>query len=191
MNYVKLDEFPNYEIYADSKIIRKEISKNGKTLKKRELFPTKAKNGYRTVRLMNKDGVMKQFYLHRLIWMAFNGEIPEGYEIDHLIDRSDNDLNHLRMVSHKDNCNNPKSIERYKKANALSAGKFNRDRMQAAKSQENKERLRREYESMLKETGSVGVYAFMKSAHCNYYTALRIKSEMEDKTDANQWYTIN
>ena len=187
MNYVKLDEFPNYEIYEDSKIIRTDrLSKNGKTLKRRELFPTKAKNGYWTVRLMNKDGVMKQFYLHRLIWMAFNGEIPEGYEIDHLIDRSDNDLNHLRMVSHKDNCNNPKSIERYRKSNALSAGKFNRDRMQAAKSQENKERLRREYESMLKETGSVGVYAFMKSAHCNYYTALRIKVEMEDKTDANQ-----
>ena len=180
MNYVKLDDYPNYEIFANGKIIRTDkISKNGKALKRKELFPTKAKNGYRTVRLYNKDGVMKQFYLHRLIWEAFNGEIPEGYEIDHLIDRSENMLYHLRMVKHKDNCNNPKSIERYKRANALEKGKFDRERMQQAKSKENKERLRREYMSMLEEAGSVGVYAFMKAAHCNYYTAKKIQAEVE------------
>ena len=83
------------------------------------------------------------------------------------------------MVKHKDNCRNPKSIERYKRANALDKGKFNRERMQAAKSKENKERLRREYMSMLEEAGSVGVYAFMKAAHCNYYTAKKIQAEVE------------
>ena len=180
MEFRVLDEYPQYEIYDNGMIIRTEkLSKTGNTLKRRELFPTKAKNGYRTVKLYNKDGILKQFYLHRLIWMAFNGEIPEGYEIDHLIDRSENSLNQLRMVKHKDNCRNPKSIERYKRANALDKGKFNRERMQAAKSEENKARLRREYMSIFEEKGSVGVYAFMKAAHCNYYTALKIKAEVE------------
>lgn len=71
------------------------------------------------------------------------------------------------------------SKERYRKANALDKGKFNRDKMIAAMSQENKERLRREYMNMRKENGLVGVYAFMNSAHCNYYTALKIKTEIE------------
>ena len=107
--------------------------------------------------------------------------------IDHIDgERQNCALSNPRTCNHASNCHNPRSLELYKKANALSAGKFNRDRMQAAKSQENKERLRREYESMLKEMGSVGVYAFMKSAHCNYYTALRIKAEMEGKNDVNQ-----
>lgn len=180
MNYVILEEYPHYEIYEDGEIIRIEkLSKNGKALQRRIITPTRAKNGYRTVRLYNKDGIMKQFYLHRLIWEAFNGEIPEGYEVDHLIDRDINDLNLLRVVSHKENCNNPRSLERYKRANALEKGKFDRERMQQAKSKENKQRLRREYMSILEEKGSVGVYAFMKAAHCNYYTAKKIQAEVE------------
>ena len=51
MDYKVLDEYPFYEIYPDGKIVRKERqSKNGTTLQRRELCPTKAKNGYRTVR---------------------------------------------------------------------------------------------------------------------------------------------
>lgn len=187
MNYVKLDEYPNYEIYANSKIIRKEkISKSGKTLKKRELFPTKAKNGYRTVRIMNKDGVMKQFYLHRLIWMAFNGEIPEGYEIDHLTDRNENSLNQLRMVNHKDNCNNPKSIERYKKSNALDKGKFNREKMIAAQGKKSHDRLVRVYKRLVKKHGHCGIWMLMHEGHCGYPRAKKIVNEMGGKNDENQ-----
>ena len=188
MNYVILDEYPNYEIYEDGKIIRIErLSKTGKTLKRRELFPTKAKNGYRTVRLYNKDGLKKQFYLHRLIWEAFNGEIPEGYEIDHLGgDRSDNCLIRLRMVSHKDNCNNPKSIERYKRANALDKGKFDRDKMISAQGKRNHDRLVRTYKRLVKKYDHCGIWMLMHEGHCGYPRAKRIVSEMEDKNAANQ-----
>lgn len=58
--------------------------------------------------------------LHRVIWKAFNGEIPEGYEIDHIIpikNGGTNELSNLRLVTHKENCNNPKSVENYKKHN--------------------------------------------------------------------------
>lgn len=188
MNYVKLKEFPGYEIYEDGKIIRTErLSKTGKALKRRELFPTKAKNGYRTVRLYNKDGVMKQFYLHRLIWEAFNGKIPEGYEIDHFsTDRSDNNLNHLRLVSHKDNCNNPKSIERYRESNALSKGKFNREKMIAAQGKRNHDRLVRTYKRLVKKHGYCGIWMLMKAGHCGYPRAKRIIIEMQNENDINQ-----
>lgn len=56
--------------------------------------------------------------VHRLVWEAFNGKIPEGMEIDHInCIRDDNRLENLRLVTHKENCNNPTSIENYRKHN--------------------------------------------------------------------------
>lgn len=56
--------------------------------------------------------------IHRLIWEAFKGKIPEGYEIDHINTvRNDNRLENLRLVTHKENCNNSLSIEHYKRSN--------------------------------------------------------------------------
>ena len=184
MNYVILDEYPNYEIYKNGKIISTErLSKTGKALKRRELHPTRTKNGYRTVRLINKDGMQKQFYLHRLIWEAFNGEIPEGYEIDHyLADRADNDLSHLRILNHKDNCNNPKSIERYKTANALDKGKYDFERMQQAKNKEYYDKLVETYKALYQEHGKVGIMELIKEGHCNYYRAKKLIEEMEDES---------
>lgn len=56
--------------------------------------------------------------LHRFIWEAFNGEIPEGMEIDHINTiRDDNRLCNLRMVSSSQNKRNPITIEKYKQSN--------------------------------------------------------------------------
>lgn len=45
---------------------------------------------------------------HRVIWETFKGEIPDGYEIDHINNiRDDNRLENLRCVTHKENMNNP------------------------------------------------------------------------------------
>lgn len=53
-----------------------------------------------------------------MIWEAFNGKIPEGYEIDHINTiRNDNRLENLRLFTHKENCNNPLTIENYKQSN--------------------------------------------------------------------------
>lgn len=63
---------------------------------------------------MNK----KQYYLHRLLWEAFIGEIPEGYEIDHIDGNpSNNVLQNLRIVTHKENMNNPNTIKRFSESN--------------------------------------------------------------------------
>ena len=188
MDYILLKDYP-YEVHTDGTVYRTERkSRDGKrNLKRLQISPHKATNGYMVVTLFcPQEGRYKNIYLHRLLYSCFVGDIT-GLEIDHKdTNKENNDLDNLRAVSHQSNCNNPNSLERYKKANALSAGKFNRSKMQAAKSLENKERLKHEYMFMLKETGSVGVYAFMKKAHCNYYTALKVIAEMQNKNDINQ-----
>lgn len=69
----------------------------------------------------NKDGYSRKNYYcednewhsvleHVAKWIYFNGEIPEGYEIDHIIPISDggtNKLSNLRLSTRKDNNNNP------------------------------------------------------------------------------------
>ena len=74
---------------------------------------TKKLNGYITVTLNGK-----QLLAHRIVWEAFNGEIPEGMEIDHInAIRNDNRLENLRLTTPKENRNNPHTIEHYKQSN--------------------------------------------------------------------------
>ncbi len=55
---------------------------------------------------------------HRIVWEAFMGEIPNGYEIDHINTiRDDNRISNLRLMTHSQNCNNPESIKNYSRGN--------------------------------------------------------------------------
>ena len=68
------------------------------------------KNGYLTVSVSKTKKSMR---VHRLVWETFNGEIPQGYEIDHIKgNKEDNRLEMLRCVTHKDNMNNPLTIHK-------------------------------------------------------------------------------
>ena len=41
---------------------------------------------------------------HTVIWMAFNGSIPEGYEVDHIDnDRKNNKLSNLQILTKSEN----------------------------------------------------------------------------------------
>lgn len=77
------------------------------------------KNGKEVGSVTSNGYVITSFgYMHKIIWEAFKGKIPEGYEIDHINTiRNDNRLENLRLVTHKENCNNPLSIEHYKQHN--------------------------------------------------------------------------
>lgn len=60
------------------------------------------RNGYRRVRYEGK-----WISHHVLIWTLLHGEIPEGYEIDHIDrDRSNNNPDNLRLVTRSLNCRN-------------------------------------------------------------------------------------
>lgn len=65
------------------------------------------------------DGKVHTMDEHRVKWEYFNGKIPEGYEIDHILpirNGGTNKLSNLRCVSHKDNCNNEYSRKNYSEA---------------------------------------------------------------------------
>ncbi|MBV4829283.1 HNH endonuclease [Escherichia coli] len=66
------------------------------------------RDGYIRVRL-HKRG----YPAHCIIWEMRNGQIPEGYQIDHIDHvRSNNRLSNLRLVTHKENQRNQKLHKR-------------------------------------------------------------------------------
>lgn len=86
----EVKDFSNYMVNKDGQII------NVKT--KRYLFGS-LRNGYIRVSLNN------HFYsLHKIIWEAFNGEIPKNGIIDHIDgNRQNNKLSNLRLVTQSQN----------------------------------------------------------------------------------------
>ena len=49
-------------------------------------------------------GINKKILIHRGVWEAFNGEIPEGMDVDHIDNNpANNALSNLQILSRKDN----------------------------------------------------------------------------------------
>ena len=88
------------------KIYDRFVDENGNVFRKTKngLVPCslcKNRCGYLTVRVDNKR--LRKF-VHRVVWEAFNGEVPEGFELDHInAKRDDNHLDNLRLVTHSEN----------------------------------------------------------------------------------------
>lgn len=81
------------------------------------LKPDYAPNGYERV-CLSKNGKYKHNRVAKIIYETFVGEVPEGMEIDHINgDITDNRLENLRVCTHKENCNNPITRERQRRAN--------------------------------------------------------------------------
>ena len=79
--------------------------KSIKFQKAKLLKPGKAKNGYLLVRLYASENSWT-FYLHRLVWEAFNGKILEGIQVNHKNEiKTDNRLENLNLMTPKENCN--------------------------------------------------------------------------------------
>lgn len=80
------------------------------------LKPSSDKWGYIHVNLCKK-GKRETYKVHILVMRAFNGKIPDGKEIDHIDGNpSNNCLENLRCVPHKENCNNPVTVQRHAEA---------------------------------------------------------------------------
>ena len=180
-DYIILKEFPDYEIWTDGIIVRRESTTvNGTHLKRKEIKRSKARNDYLTVGIRDKEHKKRRFYVHRLVWMAFYGEIPKGMEIDHIsTDRGDNSLKNLRMVTHAQNCQNPNSIDKYKEANSIDKGKYDYERLKAARGKNGYDMAKKTYLALLDKHGSVSVWLMVTKGHCGYPRARKICQEMD------------
>lgn len=67
------------------------------------LKPVNNGTGYFQVKII-VDGVKHIKYAHILVYLAFNGDIPEGLEIDHIDNnKANNSYNNLRLLTRKEN----------------------------------------------------------------------------------------
>lgn len=83
---------------------------------------------------VNDEGYIKIMYrkrsygAHCIVWEMHNGEIPDGYEIDHENhNRSDNRIENLRLVTRSDNMKN-KSMYSTNKSGVTGVNWHNRKR---------------------------------------------------------------
>lgn len=191
-DYIILKEFPNYEIWGNGIIIRREsITVNGTHLKRKKIKQSKAKNGYLTVDIKDKEYKKRRFYVHRLVWIAFCGEIPHGMEIDHIsTERSNNSLTNLRLVTHSENCRNPNSIAKYKEANSIDKGKYDYERLKASRGKTGYDMAKKTYFALLNKYGSVSVWLMVSEGHVGYPRARKICQEMSDQND-KKWLNNN
>lgn len=61
--------------------------------------------GYRKL-ILSIDGNPTTYYVHRLVWEAFNGKIPDGMQINHINEiKDDNRLSNLSLATAKENAN--------------------------------------------------------------------------------------
>ena len=92
-----LIDFSNYIIDKNGLIISKHWNREAKG---------SYSKGYLHVKLKTKDGKQDYFQKHRVIWLFFNGEIPENMQVNHINENKlDNRLANLNLLTPKENCN--------------------------------------------------------------------------------------
>lgn len=93
-------DIPHYEgEYQASSFGRICSLKNGKT----KVLSPGLSRGYLKV-VLCKNGKMKSFLVHRLVWISFRGPIPYGMTVDHIYsDKRNNRLENLQLLCLADN----------------------------------------------------------------------------------------
>lgn len=96
---LKIDNFSNYEIYP----------KDGKiwSLKSNKFIDNcKTPTGYHSCTLRSDNGISWSTNVHRVIYTACYGEIPEGMQVNHIDeDKSNNSIFNLNLMTPKENTN--------------------------------------------------------------------------------------
>lgn len=98
----EIKDYPNYSITNKGSV----ISHRGLTDKiLKPQIASQSKKGYQQVRLFNEEYNKGRLqYIHRLVYETFVGEIPEGFEIDHINGNPrNNNLYNLQLVTRKEN----------------------------------------------------------------------------------------
>lgn len=107
---MKIEGYSNYEIYPETGQIW--------NYKSSKYVGSLTPKGYIRCTLYNDKGKQKKWLLHRLIWTAVNGEIPEGMQVNHIDeDKTNNTISNLNLMTNKENSNWGCRTEKIKLAN--------------------------------------------------------------------------
>ena len=181
--YVILPQYPHYRIYRDGRVVREQYIRVHEDrqilLPMKEIKQHVGRNGYPALFVRDASDKVIKVYAHRLVWMAFKGDIPKGMEISHKNSvRLDSRIDNLCLESHQDNMNNPITLLRFKWSNARKMGKYDRERLSKAFSKEYEANAVMIY-LMMSDGGkkTVKILDYMAKAHVGYYRAKRIISE--------------
>lgn len=132
-----LIDFSKYEIRENGTIFSKHF--------KRELDGTLTDDGYNRVCMKDIHGDFNKYLTNRVIYTFFNGEIPEGMEVNHKDENKlNNSIDNLNLLSHIDNSNWGTRNERISSTHHLNkkcAGRIVSDETRNKISRSQKERL--------------------------------------------------
>lgn len=97
-----------YEISSHGRVrsldhyVYQPVCKSEVLYKGRILRQNTTKDGYKQLRL--SGGCKMSIQPHRMMWLVFNGEIPEGYEVDHIDNNKENNvLSNLQLLKSRHN----------------------------------------------------------------------------------------
>ena len=110
--------FTKYEVYEDGRI----WSYSHKKFLKLETI----KDGYQRVCLLNNEGKIKKYLVHRVVYEAVTGNpIPEGLQVNHIDeDKTNNHITNLNLMTCKQNNNYGTRTERAAKAHNKQVGAY-------------------------------------------------------------------
>ena len=98
-------DIPNYEGYQVSNLGRVKSLERPYRVNERILKPQLSNKGYYQIGL-RKNSVRKFYSVHRLVYEAFNGPIPENMQVNHINEiKTDNRLENLNLMACKENIN--------------------------------------------------------------------------------------
>lgn len=93
--YGKIAQFRNTPYYA---------TENGEILNMEKRIELKLSSSGNYLRFNAAYGLNKKFLVHRVVWEAFNGAIPQGMDIDHIDGNpKNNKLDNLQILTRQDN----------------------------------------------------------------------------------------
>ena len=95
-------------------------------------------------------------------------------------------MDNLRAVSHKENCANEVSRERYRIANAMDKGKYHYKEIHQARTKEHYQLLKVEYKKLKDEYDKVGTFLVIQKLHVGYPRAKKLMAEMDGREYINQ-----
>ena len=134
----------------------------GRNIKEKILKGTPNKDGYLCVEF-KKDGKRRTFAVHRLVAMMFIPNIENKQCVDHInTTRTDNRVENLRWVTHKENCNNELTRKHRSEAikgkkNPFYGKKHTKETMQKIRKKVYCKELDKTYESIAEAEKQLGI----------------------------------